>query len=458
LKNNQNQEKKLRILVTGATGFIGSRLTRRLIASGKYHIRCMTRNPDEIYQKIFGLSENIIEIVRADATKYEEVLKALEDIDVVFYLIHSMEGTSSKWKEFSYKDRLIAENFAKAASEKRVKRIIYLGGLINEINHLSDHMRSRKEVGEILKKSTAKVTVFRAAIILGAGGGSFQMLKYLVERLPIMVCPKWVQTRSQPIAVDDVVNYLVDCLEVSETEGKEFDIGGPEIVTYFELMKRYAKTINKSLRILVIPFLTPRLSSYWIDLVTPVKASLARPLIDSLKHEATVKDGQIRKLIPFDLSNIEQAIKTSKKESEIKSKILKINEKSSISLNNKILIISLLLLVAIGSTYYYLDTRQDVFRPYWIVLTCLWYFGIFSSIYFVRYGARLGSLIAGILGWITVTFWLLDNIRLVYDIAIMTSSPPDLIMTIRNFLGIVISISVILSSHNVFHKIRLYKI
>jgi uncharacterized protein YbjT (DUF2867 family) len=176
-----------------------------------------------------------------------------------------------------------------------------LGGLISEENReghsesiLSDHMRSRKEVGDILRMSTAGVTIFRAEVILGHGGGSFQMLEYLVKRLPLMVCPKWVLTKSQPISVDDVVEYLVRSVDVKETEGIDFDIGGTEILTYLQMMKRYAKMLKKHIKIIIIPFLTPRLSSYWVDLITPVNASLARPLIDSLKHEATVRDETIK--------------------------------------------------------------------------------------------------------------------------------------------------------------------
>ena len=158
-------------------------------------------------------------------------------------------------------------------------------------NKLSEHMRSRKEVGEILQQhSSSKVTIFRAAVILGQGGGSFQMLQYLVERLPVMICPRWVLTKCQPIAVGDVVEYLARCIEVKETESKTFDIGGPDVLTYIDMMRKYARLLNKSVKIIIIPFLTPRLSSYWVDLVTPVRASLARPLIDSLKHDATVQD------------------------------------------------------------------------------------------------------------------------------------------------------------------------
>src|ERR687898_991933 len=257
------------------------------------------------------------------------------------------------WNEFAQKDRTAAENFAKAATECGVERIIYLGGLIHgesreDHNKLSEHMRSRKEVGDILRTSSARVTIFRAAVILGQGGGSFQMLEYLVKRLPAMVCPKWVLTKSQPISVDDIVEYLVKSINMKETEGKDFDIGGTEVLTYLQMMKRYAKMLNKSIKIVIIPFLTPRLSSYWVDLITPVKASLARPLIDSLKHEATAKDNTIKKLIPIRLKTFEEAIKAAEEEEHIKRKVTG-RQRTSLSLNNKLLMVSVFPLAVIGS-------------------------------------------------------------------------------------------------------------
>jgi uncharacterized protein YbjT (DUF2867 family) len=365
-----------------------------------------------------------------------------------------MEGSSKKWKEFSKRDRIAAENFSKATSETNTKRIIYLSGLI-DTNHqdLSEHMKSRKEVGDILKTSKAEVTVFHAAVILGQGGGSFQMLQYLVERLPAMVCPKWVLTKSQPISVDDVVTYLVKSIEIKETSNKDFDIGGPEILSYLDMMKRYASILKKSLKIVIIPFLTPRLSSYWIDLITPVKASLARPLIDSLKHEAIVHDNNIQNLVPIKLKNFEESIQTAMREEVRRAKVIK-KQRTSDSLNRKILLISLIFLGIIGTTYYFLENKSDLFSPILIILAALWYFGIIFAIFFVKNGARLGSMVAGVIGWVTLFFWLYNNINLVSNNSFDFSSQ-NIIIGIRNFVGTIVAGLVIAASHNLFHKIRL---
>ncbi|HZD81591.1 MAG TPA: NAD(P)H-binding protein [Nitrososphaeraceae archaeon] len=454
---NGSKEHSLKILVTGASGFIGSRVVSRLFSdssfqSNKHEIICMTRN----VESLAGHFNEEVKIIKADASNYLELLKAMTGIDMAFYLIHSMEGSSKDWKKFAEKDRIAAENFAQAATECGAKRIIYLGGLNNEkdTDSLSGHMRSRKQVGEILKTSTAKVTIFRAAVILGQGGGSFQMLQYLVERLPIMVCPKWVLTKSQPIAVDDVVSYLIKAIYVPDTQGRSFDIGGPDVLSYMDMMKRYGKMIDKSIKIIIIPFLTPRLSSYWVDLITPLKASLARPLIDSLKHEATVKDDTIKDIIPLKLKSFEESIKAAKQEQIRKSRFGK-KERTSHSLNNRILLISLFAMSAIGSTYYLLDSRPEIFYANWLVLSALWYFGIAFSVYFIIKGARLGAMIAGIIGWITLTFWLTDNIYTVSGHSVIASSP-GIVMTIRNFIGVVIAIFVVAASHNIFHKIRIH--
>ncbi|HEX7274855.1 MAG TPA: NAD(P)H-binding protein [Nitrososphaeraceae archaeon] len=452
-----NRQKKIRILVSGASGFIGKRLVRRLLISPStinWSIRCMTRKPNS-FSKYFHNGIDNLELVQADAQNYSELVKALTGVDVAFYLIHSMEGSSKEWKKFAERDRVAAENFARAVNEAGVMRVIYLGGLTYAPQQeLSKHMRSRMEVGEILKKSNAAVTIFRAAVILGQGGGSFQMLQYLVERLPLMVCPKWVLTQCQPIAVDDVVEYLVRSVETNETISKTFDIGGPEILTYLDMMRRYGNTLKKSIKIIIIPFLTPRLSSYWIDLITPVKASLARPLIDSLKHEAIVRDNSILDIIPLRLKNFENSIQIARNEQTANNKSIK-KERTSSSLNKRILLAATIALSIMGFTYYLMDVREEIFQPKWLALAVLWYFGIALSIFFIHKGARLGSIIAGIIGWITLMFWLLDNFYLIFGTSIL-ASPPEYLMTIRNCMGATIAGIVIASSHNLFHKIRIH--
>ena len=459
----------VKILVTGASGFIGSRLVAKLLSLSltlprdkNFEVLCLTRNKESLKNRYDKKYENILRIIEADVNDYSQLVKAMSGVNVAFYLIHSMEGTSKSWKGFAQRDRKAAQNFAKAATECGVEKIIYLGGLIpgedgdEDYNKLSEHMRSRKEVGDILRTSSARVTIFRAAVILGQGGGSFKMLEYLVKRLPVMVCPKWVLTKSQPISVDNVVEYLVNSINVKETEGRDFDIGGTEVLTYLQMMKRYAKMLNKSIRIIIIPFLTPRLSSYWVDLITPVRASLARPLIDSLKHEATVKDDTIKKLIPLRLRTFEEAVKAAEIEEKVKRKATG-RQRTSHSFNNKLLIVSLFAMAVVGSTYYMLDARPEVFQISWLVLSGLWYLSIAFSLFFVFKGARLGTITAGIIGWITLAFWLVDNIYTVSSDSLIATSP-DLIMTYRNFVGGIIAAIVVATSHNVYHKLRIYGI
>jgi uncharacterized protein YbjT (DUF2867 family) len=466
LTTNKPEPRPQKILVAGGSGFIGRRLIKKLAADIQYRepqsraeILCLTRDPESIRD----MFDEDIRLVKADVSNYEDLVRVMsEQIDIAYYLVHSMEGTSKQWKKFSERDRVAAKNFAKVATEYGVKRIIYLGGLIHAENDedadkLSEHMRSRKEVGEILEKhSSSKVTILRAAVILGQGGGSFQMLQYLVERLPVMICPRWVLTKCQPIAVDDVVEYLARCIRVKETEGKRFDIGGPDVLTYINMMRKYAKILNKPVHIIIIPFLTPRLSSYWVDLVTPVRASLARPLIDSLRHDATVQDDNlIRQLIPIQLKSFEEAVLEARNEkAQIKqpNRVI-IKERSTQKINSKLLMLSLLAMAAIGSTYYVIDARPEIYHTNWIILSTLWYLGIAFAIYFLRYGARLGALTAGLLGWLTLVFWLMDNLYVVWGTSVIASSP-DATITIRNFIGAGVAALVVATSHDLFHKLR----
>lgn len=451
----------MKILVAGGSGFIGKRLIRSLsnrVAQDKSiqnEIICLSRNPEALKGKF----DSSVSIVKADVSDYESLVRVMKDVDIAYYLVHSMEGSAKDWGRFAERDRIAAQNFARATTECGVKRIVYLGGLTHaKENELSEHMRSRKEVGEILTRGSADVTIFRAAVILGQGGGSFQMLQYLVERLPVMICPKWVRTKCQPIAVDDVVTYLSEAAFKEETRGKTFDIGGPDVLTYMDMIRSYSGMINKSVKVIVIPFLTPRLSSYWIDLVTPVKASLARPLVDSLVHDATVTDESIKKIIPLNLKSFHDAIKDSLNERDKEKKrttresAIQRRERTSRKINNRILMVSLFVMATFGLTYYLIDARQEIFQTKWLVLSVMWYIGIAFSIYFVRYGTRLGALLAGILGWTTLVFWLLDNFSVVFGNPVIASRP-DPLMTARNFLGAVVASLVIVSSHNMFHKL-----
>jgi uncharacterized protein YbjT (DUF2867 family) len=452
--------KETKILVTGGSGFIGSGLLKNLIdkknsAKYPYFIRCLTRNKKSISN--LKIIEKDIQIVEGDLSNYNDCLNALDGIDIAYYLVHSMEGSTKDWKQFSQKEQTTAENFSRASTLCNVKRIVYLGGLTHgQDNEISQHMLSRKQVGETLAKSNAKVTIFRAAVILGSGGGSFEMLRYLVERLPVMVCPKWVLTKCQPIFIGDVLNYLSGSIEIEETEGKAFDIGGPDILTYSDMMKIYAKIIHKSIKIIRIPVLTTKLSSYWVDLVTPVEASLARPLVESLRHEAVVKEHSIVKLIPLKLKTFQESLEYCLKEENRYKRINKNEikkERTSVSLNYKILLVSLSLLLIIGTTYYFLDSRQVFLKPFWLAVASLWYLSIIFSIYFIRFGARLGALVAGIVGWATLIFWISDNYYIISGYSLILSNPNSN-ETWRNIVGIIIASFTILSSHNIFNKIK----
>ena len=436
------------ILVTGATGFIGARLISSLSKRG-YKISAMSR-------KKIADSENV-KYIKADVFDLNQLEKAMTGIKIAFYLLHSMEGSKDEWKQFSSREKLQAQNFLKAATKTGVKRIIYLGGLVNDSLDLSPHMKSRKEVGEILASGNIPVTELRASIIIGAEGGSYAMLRYLVERLRIMVCPSWVKSLAQPIAVDDVIQYLVGCMEKPETTGKIFEIGGLEKITYEELMRIYSAYLNKNLFVIQIPFLTTRLSSYWVDLITPVKASLARPLIDSLVHDTIVTDDSISKIIPLRLKSVRESIDIATKEmKQDPPKTEPREERTGFKINQKLIQTSLVALAIIGSTYYYLDDRPEVFQPLWLIVSFFWYSAIVSSIIFIHNKTRLGYLIAGVLSWFTLAFWLFDNFYVVFDTSLIATQPNEL-MTIRNFIGIFFSALVVFASHNLFHKIIDYQ-
>lgn len=436
------------ILVTGSTGFIGSRLISALVQKG-YKVKAMSRKKLD--------DTDFVRYVQADVFDQEKLERVLHGTEVAFYLLHSMEGSKEQWKEFAKREKIQAQNFLKAATKSGVKRIIYLGGLVNDSLELSPHMQSRKEVGEILSSGSIPVTELRASLIIGSQGGSYAMLRYLVERLRIMVCPKWVKSLAQPIAVDDVISYLVGCMEHEKTSGEIFEIGGPDKMTYEELMRVYSAYLNKNLFVIQIPFLTTRLSSYWVDLITPVKASLARPLIDSLVHDTVVNNDSITKIIPLRLKSVRQAIDIATKEMSSNPPADKTREeKTGFRINQTILKISLILLAIIGTTYHWLDNRHDVYAPYWIFISIIWYIAIGSSLIFVSNKTRLGYLISGVVSWITMLFWLIDNYYVVSNSSVLAAPPDDVIM-IRNFVGVCIATISIIASHNLFHKVIDYQ-
>jgi len=449
MSDTVSQNSPYDILVTGSSGFIGKKLLKKLTDSG-FTVTAMSRSkyPD---------TENV-KRVQADAFDVNSLIAATEGIETAYYLLHSMEGSKKDWAEFANREKQQAQNFLKAATDSGVKRIIYLGGLVNEGLELSKHMKSRHDVGKILASGTIPVTEIRASVIVGAEGGSYAMLRYLVERLPLMVCPKWVKSQTQPIAVDNVVDYLIGSMKNPETTGKILEIGGPDVMTYEQLMRLYSSILNRNLNVIQIPFLTPRLSSYWIDLVTPVKASLARPLVDSLVHDSVVKDDSAQKLIPVQLAHMTQAIQIAREEAKTFNSISKSEgEKTSYKMNQKILLITLCAMAFIGTTYYWLDDRNDVWQIPWLIGSVIWYAAILFAISFVKQKARLGYLIGGILAWVTLAFWLFDNFYVVFELSLVASEP-SLEITIRNFIGAAIAGLAIFSSHNVFHKVRVYQV
>lgn len=276
-----DEDRPLCCLVTGATGYIGGRLVPELLAAGQ-SVRCLARSPRKLRDQFWAAQA---EILPGDVTDEVSTRAAMKDMDVAYYLVHAL-GTGRGFEET---DRRAARIFGEQARAAGVRRIVYLGGLnppgVPE-RELSPHLRSRAEVGRILLASGVPTAVLRAAVIIGSGSASFEMLRHLTERLPMMVTPSWVRTRTQPIAVRDVLHLLVGCARLPYEVNRTFDIGGPDIVTYQDMMRRYAAVAGLPKRlILPVPLLTPRLSSLWVGLVTPVPGAIARPLVESLKHE-----------------------------------------------------------------------------------------------------------------------------------------------------------------------------
>ncbi|MET0919966.1 MAG: SDR family oxidoreductase [Acidimicrobiia bacterium] len=282
----------MNILVTGATGYIGGRLVPRLVDLG-HDVRVLTRSPDKLTDVPW---RDQVDVCIGDALEAHDVRRALAGVDVVYYLVHSI-GTGSQFVE---SDRRAATNLADAAAGAGVQRVVYLGGIVPTGDDLSPHLASRAEVGQILLDGAVPAVVLQAAVIIGSGSASFEMLRYLTERLPVMVTPVWVRSKVQPIAVRDVLSYLVAALDLPDGLNRRFDIAGPDVLTYEEMMQRYAKVAGLRRRMIVtVPVLSPWLSSQWVNVVTPVPKAIAQPLIESLRNSVVAHEHDIDEYVPL---------------------------------------------------------------------------------------------------------------------------------------------------------------
>ncbi len=290
-----------RVAIAGATGYVGGRLSRQLLERG-VPVRVLGRRPSALKE----LTRLGADAAVADVADRAAVRRALDGSDVAYYLVHSMGGSG----DFTERDRQAAHNFRQAAAEAGVQRIIYLGGLGEPRRGLSAHLASRLEVAKILEAGPVPATVLRAAVIVGNGSASFRMIRDLVTHLPVMIAPSWVRTRCQPIAIDDALAYLGGCLDEPRTTGQRLDIGGPDILSYQDMLMLYAHAAGLSRLIVPVPVLTPRLSSYWVGLVTAVPVSVARPLIEGVRSPAVCVDLRIRTFLPRKLQRYEAAVRS----------------------------------------------------------------------------------------------------------------------------------------------------
>lgn len=294
-----------RVAVTGATGYIGTRLVPRLADAG-YAVRCLVRSPRKLDDRPWRRRAGI-EVLRTDLDEADTLASQLAGCDAAYYLVHSMEAAGA---DYAARDRRLAETFRDAAARAGVQRIVYLGGLGQPDERLSAHLQSRRDVEHVLTEGPVPVTAFRAAMIIGSGSASFEILRYLAERLPVLLTPRWVRTESQPIAVRDVLFYLVQCLAVPETAGRVLEIGGADVATYERLLQVMAEERKLPRRVIVpVPVLTPFLSSLWIHLVTPVSARLARPLAEGLRNRVVVEDHTAERLMPRPRLGAREAIR-----------------------------------------------------------------------------------------------------------------------------------------------------
>ena len=298
------------ILLTGATGYVGGRLLK-VLEESQFRLRCLARRPELLSPRVASNTD----VVKGDVLDRSSLISAMDGVKIAFYLVHSMDSAGS----FEEHDRIAAQNFGEIAKESGVDRIIYLGGLGNEKEILSSHLRSRQEVGNVLRASKVPIIEFRASIVIGSGSLSFEMIRSLVERLPVMLIPKWALMSAQPIAIDDLISYLIEALYKTDNSNYLFEIGGFDQVSYLEIMRMYAKNINKKVLMIPVPVLTPYLSSLWLGLVTPLYARIGRKLVESIVHSTVVQDDTA--LCKFNIKPIgveeaiQRAIKLENKES-----------------------------------------------------------------------------------------------------------------------------------------------
>ena len=284
----------MRVLVAGASGFVGRRLCPALVEAG-HEVRAMTRRPESYSgagSAVFG-----------DVGEPDSLAEALRGCDVAYYLVHSLD-----FEDFEERDAAAARAFGSACAAEGIGQLVYLGGLGDDDDDLSAHLRSRRHVEGLLAGSGVPVTVLRAGIVVGHGGISWELTRQLVEHLPAMITPRWVNTRTQPIAVDDVVRYLVGVLGLPEAQGRVLEVGGPDVLEYLTMMKRVAAIEGRRMFVVPVPLLTPKLSSYWLSLVTDVDVQTGRSLVDSMTNEVVVRDDSVRELVPFEPLGYDEAV------------------------------------------------------------------------------------------------------------------------------------------------------